>query len=112
MNLEQTFLQFLKEGLAWAEAGGPEHDAFDEQQGLCPNWRRCIQNYHADYVYRLDVVEAQKWYSKLTYELCKDFSSTIDPFGWYDDKTETPSHKWEPRLTWVRNKIKELEQCA
>lgn len=112
MNLEQTFLQFLKGWLAWAEADAPESHVFDEWQGLCPNWRLYLRRNHEDYVYSLDVAEAQRWYEKLVYELEKDHGDSIDPFDWYDDKRETPSHKWEPRLTWVRNKIKELEQCA
>ena len=112
MNLEQTFLKFLKDWLAWAEADAPEHSVFDEQQGLCPNWRRYMRGRLDDYIYGLEVSEAQKWYMKLSHTLLNDLGESTDPFGWYGDKTEAPSHKWEPRLTWVRNKIKELEQCA
>ena len=98
MSLEQTFLQFLKDGLAWAEADAPEHDAFDTQYGLC----RASERY--DFTWRLR--------DSLKAVLRKDCGRAIDPFRWYASEDNVPSHKWEPRLTWVRNKIKELEQCA
>ena len=98
MNLEQTFLQFLKDWLAWAEADAPEHEAFSIQDGLCRASKRFDFTGHLK--------------AKVKAELRKDKGSSLDPFKWYASEDNGPSHKWEPRLKWVRNKIKELEQCA
>lgn len=33
--MSETLKKFLSEWLAWAEAGAPEHEAFDRRYGLC-----------------------------------------------------------------------------
>lgn len=64
MNLEQTFIQFLKDWLAWAEADAPEHEAFSIEYGLC----RASERY--DFSWRLR--------DSLKAVLRKDTKSSID----------------------------------
>lgn len=90
-DMEKAVLAFLKEWLAWAEAGGHGHAVFDNGMGLCGN----AFNYG----------ELQPKYFR------EEFGFGMTPFGkdYADRACEGTQHECPKRLTWVRAKIEELE---
>lgn len=96
-DMDKQVLAFLKEWLAWAEAGGPEHEAFKRDFGLCVN---------AD---EWGGVELGDYFEDVIFDV-SDY-----PFGLqeYEDRAVSQTqHECPKRLAWVRNKIEELENMG
>ena len=99
-DTKAKLLQFLKEWLAWAEAKGETEysDAFNGV-GLCAAWSNYVED---DYEVTWNLL------GTLASELQKDFGQSVDPFKWYAEGRQKAPYDWEPRVKWVRKKIKEL----
>ena len=93
-DMDKKVLDFLKEWLAWAEDGGPDHEAFKRWNGLC-----CASN---------------EWGGSR--EFGNHFREKVlkgngRPFGRddYEDRfIRETQHECPKRLAWVRAKIEEL----
>lgn len=100
-------LQFLKDWLAWAEAeGATKHDDAFDNVGLCAAW----SNYIDACGVTCNLLNEVPWNmaGALAVELRKDFGQSVDPFRWYAEGRREEPYDWEPRVNWVRKKIKEL----
>lgn len=96
-DMDKQVLAFLKEWLAWAEAGGPEHETFKRWNGLCANADR----YSSD--------ELGNYFEGVI------FADALHPFGpleYRDRAISQTQHECPKRLAWVRNKIEELENMG
>lgn len=96
-DMDKQVLAFLKEWLAWAEAGGLKKSSFTRGDGLCVNAHNWGSGDLGDY---------------FEYVIFADESY---PFGFddYRDREESHTqHECPKRLAWVRNKIEELEKMG
>ena len=96
-TLHEQFIQFLTEWLAWAEANKnidePDyHPSFSENYGLCAAWHIWID---------VSINPDAKSYIRTIATQEGIYKPKGDYFGWYEQGM-VPSHKWEPRLKWVR----------
>lgn len=78
----QTFEEFCRDWLRWAEDGGNSHPRFRPDRGLCYSAPPYLRN-------------------ELTKRLIRDHGSAMAPFGSYSNLT----HLNPERLAWVRSQI-------
>ena len=103
--MKELFIQFLTEWLEWAEKnaelGFPVDDCFTSRTGLCSNWLRwCrIMKGYTHATGDLDVAEEFLKEEFISTGVCEPDG---DHFKWYCSENITGSHRWEPRLKWVR----------
>lgn len=86
--------KFLREWLAWAEAGGPRHEVFSRSRGLCGC--ALVYGYYAEICYQIR--------SEM-----RDIFNCSYPFGgsstFFADEMNRTMHLNQLRLAWVRNTL-------
>lgn len=111
MNKHDEFVKFLTLWLQWAEENQDnkivgDHPIF-RNTGLCIMWST-----HFVKLQHLPVALLNEWdnYPNEVFKAEGLDTFNDDPFGWYNRRCTTPSHKWEPRLQWVRQYLAKQNQ--